>query len=218
MTQPETWALADSQFTSLPWSAAHAAKAFHPASLPRLIAAHDAALHPVSADWLQKRLRLLWKSSVVNGSLDATAWLHETGRLLADLPQDILAEAIDRCVMDSERGFMPTVGQIRAIAEPKLRTREMRARRLVAIRDGAGSEPAAPGKQETPATDCGESTSDILKRLWPTMSKHEAGRGRDDELGLNPDREIKKPSREDYIRLFGVDPDAPPAAPEAEAA
>lgn len=34
----------------------------------------------------------------------------------------------------------------------------------------------------------------------------------------DPERTCRKPTREDYIRLFGVDPEAPPAAPEAEAA
>lgn len=216
MTQPETWALADSQFTSLPWSPVHAAKAFHPSALPRLIEAHDLALRPVSSDWLQKRLRLLWKSSVVNGSLDATAWLHETGRLLADLPQDILAAAIDQCVKESERGFMPTVGQIRAVADPKLRTREMHARRLAAIRDNATADTVATPDIAKPAPEEGESTADMLKRLWPTMNKHLDSGDRDEGLKLNPDRECRRPSREDYIRLFGVDPDAPSS--EAKAA
>jgi hypothetical protein len=217
MTQPETWALADSQFTTLPWSPAHAAKAFHPSALPRLIDAHEAALRPVSSDWLQKRLRLLWKSSVVNGSLDATAWLHETGRLLADIPQDILSDAIDRCVKESDRGFMPTVGQIRAVADPKFRLREMHARRLAAIRDNDAADPKPAAEQASPAPEIAESTADMLKRLWPTMSKHEPGsRDRDDAATLNPDRECKSPNREDYIRLFGVDPEAP--QPSAEAA
>jgi len=211
MTQPETWALADSQFSSLPWSAGHAAKSFNPSSLPRLIAAHDASLEPVAHDWLQKRLRVLWKSSVVNGSLDATAWLHETGRLLADLPHDLLADAIDTAVKSSERGFMPTVGQIRALAEPKLHQRQMHAARLRAINgvnSGANTAPEAPS---APPADTGmkEATADILKRLWPTMAMHEAGGDTSGKLNLNPDRTTRAPTREDYIRM-GVDPAALP--------
>lgn len=203
MTLPETLALADNPYANGPWDVHQAAKKFHPAALPRLIAAHDAALSPVSGDWLQKRLRLLWKSSTPAGSLDATAWLHETGRLLSDLPQDILAEAIDQAVMQSERGFMPSVGQIRAIAEPRLRDRQRAAARLAAIRDreqaSAAPAPAAP-------TDTAESTADILKRVWPGMAKHEQGHRDDGEkLNLNPDRECRKPNAADYKRLFGID-------------
>lgn len=34
----------------------------------------------------------------------------------------------------------------------------------------------------------------------------------------DPERECRKPTREDYIRLFGIDPEAPKPADEAEAA
>lgn len=100
-----------------------------------LIASHERALTPVASDWLQKRLRLLWKSSTPSGSLDATAWLHETGRLLSDVPADILAPAIDEAVKRSERGFMPTVGEIRAIADPLLLQRRRDLGRLKLVRD-----------------------------------------------------------------------------------
>jgi hypothetical protein len=212
MSQPETWALADSQFSSLAWDAAYAAKQFHAGSVPRLIAAHDAALAPVSDDWLQKRLRLLWKSSVVNGSLDATAWLHETGRLLADIPQDILADAIDSCVKSSERGFMPTVGQIRAVADPRMQQRETHAARLRSIervKNGATvTKEEAPRPRAAIDSSLAESTADILKRVWPTMGKHEPGYDdKSEALNLDPNRPIRKPTRADYI-VWGVDPSA----------
>jgi hypothetical protein len=38
------------------------------------------------------------------------------------------------------------------------------------------------------------------------------------QAALDPDRECRKPTREDYIRLFGIDPEAPKSAPDAEAA
>lgn len=211
MTLPEALALADNPYAHGPWDAHQAAKKFHPAALPRLIAAHDAALAPTDRDWLQKRLRLLWKSSTPAGSLDATAWLHETGRLLEDLPQDILAEAIDQAVMQSERGFMPSVGQVRAIAEPRVRDRQRAAARLAAIRDRDQHTAAPPAAK---AIDTAESTADILKRVWPGMAKHEKGHRDDgDKLNLNPDRECRKPSAADYKRLFGID-----LPPENEAA
>jgi hypothetical protein len=115
--------------------------------------------------------------------------------------------------MQSERGFMPSVGQIRAIAEPRLRDRQRAASRLAAIRD---REQAAATPPPPAPADTMESTADIFKRVWPGMAKHEAGH-RDDgqKLNLNPDRECRKPSADDYRRLFGIDPDAPPAASEA---
>lgn len=103
--------------------------------VPALITDHERALTPVASDWLQKRLRLLWKSSAIGGSLDATAWLHETGRLLSDLPHDIAAWAIDETVKRSERGFLPSVGEIRALADPKLLERRRAFGRLKLVRD-----------------------------------------------------------------------------------
>lgn len=203
MTQPERLALVDNPYLPGRWNLEDAAKKIHPSSLPRLIAAHDAALAPVSKHWLSERLKLLWKSSVVNGSFDAVSWLHETGRLLCDLPHDLLSEAIDRAVMDSAQGFMPTVGQIRAIADPRLRERQQMAARLAAIRD---REQVAANPPPPPPADTAESTADILKRVWPGMAKHEQGHRDDGEkLNLNPDRECRKPSAADYKRLFGID-------------
>jgi len=129
-------------------------------SVPDLIAAHNRALAPCGNDWLQKRLRLLWKSSPVGGSIDATAWLHETGRLLADLPQDILAAAIDQAVMKSERGFMPGVGEIRALAEPELAKRRLAKWRLEQVAAHKRTAPVPPTERCSP-----EQAAAILKEV-----------------------------------------------------
>lgn len=130
--------------------------------MPALIAVHEQALRPTSSDWLQKRLRLLWKSSTVPNGLDATAWLHETGRLLCDIPQDILAFAIDEAVKRSERGFLPSVGEIRALAEPKLIERRRNLGRLKHVRDTEPQRkaPLAPEDRCTP-----EQAREIMKRF-----------------------------------------------------
>lgn len=132
MTRHATWALADTGSVIVPWTPGLAKRELERAGIDQqqLLAELTDANRPTSRDWLQKRLRLLWKSSTPAGSLDATAWLHETGRLLADLPQDILAAAIDTAVMQSVRGFMPSVGEIRAIAEPHARLRRLQEDRL----------------------------------------------------------------------------------------
>ncbi|MFA6031829.1 MAG: hypothetical protein WC889_02880 [Myxococcota bacterium] len=137
MTPPATWALADTGSSIVPWTPGLAKRELERAGVDQrqLLAELVEGNRPATPDWLQKRLRLLWKSSTPAGSLDATAWLHETGRLLADLPQDILAAAIDTAVMQSARGFMPSVGEIRAIAEPHARTRRLQEDRLRAAID-----------------------------------------------------------------------------------
>jgi hypothetical protein len=123
------------------WDPADARRVFdrERVDVPALIADHERAMAPTPSDWLQMRLRLLWKSCAVSGSIDATAWLHETGRLLMDIPLDILAPAIDEAVRKSERGFLPSVGEIRAIAEPLLLDRRRNLGRLKLI---LGAEPA----------------------------------------------------------------------------
>jgi hypothetical protein len=130
--------------------------------VPALIAQHESALAPVASDWLASRLKLLWKSSTPSGSLSATAWLHETGRLLSDLPHDIAAWAIDEAVKRSERGFMPSVGEIRALAEPKLLERRRSLGRLKLVRDckiDRKPEPLAPEDRCTP-----EQAREIMER------------------------------------------------------
>ena len=132
MTQPARSALKDNEYRTPAWQAAIALRDMETAGIdPRpLLSAHRLALANAPSDWLQKRLRLLWKSSTPSSNLDAASWLHETGRLLCDIPQDILAWAIDEAVKQSERGFMPGVGPIRALAQPKLEDRRQNAERL----------------------------------------------------------------------------------------
>lgn len=101
----------------------------------QLLAAYDESMAPAPQAWLDMRLGLMWKSSPVAGSIDAKAWMHETSRLLEDLPQEILADAIDTAVKNSARGFMPSVGEIRAVAEPKIRALRLERWRLQQVID-----------------------------------------------------------------------------------
>jgi len=102
----------------------------HGFDVPAMLAQHRQAMTASPTDWLQKRLRLLWKSSNPGGGLDAAAWLHETGRLLQDIPQDILGEAIDDAVKNSPKGYMPGVGEIRQQANAALTARKTQLLRL----------------------------------------------------------------------------------------
>lgn len=57
-------------------------------------------------------------------------WLAETTRLICDLPHDVLAHSIDVAVKASQHGFMPSVGEIRAIADPLVDLRKTQLERL----------------------------------------------------------------------------------------
>ena len=96
--------------------------------------AFRASLHPCNRDWLKKRLSAMALAFGHERDPERlAAWLSETGRLLLDLPQDILADAIDEAIKRSERGFRPAVGQIRAIADPAAAIRRQQADRLDAM-------------------------------------------------------------------------------------
>lgn len=120
----------------------------HLAELPRHINVAREALQPVDGDWLFDRLSTM-QLAMTNGwsEAKATAWLHETHRLLADLPQGILSTAIDKAIMASERGFMPSVGEIRALADPRCNERRRVLRRLETV--AALPDPASAPKPAT---------------------------------------------------------------------
>lgn len=112
--------------------------------LPTLYALQQSA-RPVPRGWLGDRLTILWthfsaNRTYVDGQV-LTVWLAETMRLLGDLPHDVAALAIDRAVQTSRHGFMPSVGEIRTIAEPIVAERKHFIQRLEKIADAIG-----PGK------------------------------------------------------------------------
>ncbi|KQM47969.1 hypothetical protein ASE69_11230 [Sphingomonas sp. Leaf208] len=130
--------LADNRFRSTPWNAADAMFSIVSTDERRQVAdgarAYRASLAPCPRDWLKKRLSSMALAHGHEKDPDrVTAWLQETGRLLLDLPHDILAYSIDEAIKRSERGFMPAVGQTRAIADPLVATRREEAYRLEAM-------------------------------------------------------------------------------------
>lgn len=143
MTQLVISALADG---FAPWQADAARRQIAAAGIDsaELLAELTAALAPVDPTRLVDRLKTLWKSSTPSGNLDAKTWLNETGRLLADLPEDILARAIDDAVKGSLRGFMPTVGEIRAIADPTLAECKRQEARMRVVVHGGLARPRYP--------------------------------------------------------------------------
>jgi len=130
--------LADNRFRSTPWNAADAMFAIVSTDERRQVVdcarAYRASLTPCPRDWLKRRLSSMALAHGHEKDPDrAAAWLQETGRLLWDLPHDILAYAIDEAIKQSERGFMPAVGQIRAVADPIVSTRREETCRLEAM-------------------------------------------------------------------------------------
>jgi hypothetical protein len=169
--------LNDSPYAISPWDADHTLKWFTEKAilpdLPRYARQHEDGLAPCNRDWLKKRLAGMAMAFGHERDPDrVAAWLSEMGRLLIDLPQDILAHAIDEAIKRSERGFMPGVGPIRAIADPMLATRRQQARRLRTLVDMSrgtkqpGEDPALPSPDgENVPPDQVAELNDLMKRV-----------------------------------------------------
>lgn len=130
--------LENSPYRIEPWNARDAIAQLpadvRPCDLAGDSAAMASALIPCGDD--RRRARLMRMGLAFGHDRDpnrAAAWLTETSRLLNDLPDDILEAAIDGAVKAADRGFMPAVGQIRAIADPLLAARKLQAARLAAM-------------------------------------------------------------------------------------
>ena len=120
------------------------------------------------------------------GEEEASVWLAGMRRLLGDLPADILSEAIDQHVRTSK--FLPTVAEIRALADPVMAARRRLFSQLDAmarlIASGADIRPAppkleaAPREPDRPLTaDEAEETNRILERIGAaTRFKPDGGR------------------------------------------
>ena len=149
--------LSDNQFSLREWTAADAVSRLAEMDRARLagLAAQAAStLQPANPQWLNDRLSTMYLAMSHDTNPDkATAWLHETIRLLADIPQDIVGPAIDEAVKRSERGFLPSVGAIRAIADPQLDERRQKVARLRKMADAAINA-AAPRVTAEPFVPC----------------------------------------------------------------
>jgi hypothetical protein len=103
-------------------------------TLPSIAVLVRKSLAPAPRQWIGDRLTVLVSQFSVNRTAvdveTLTAWMSETMRLLADVPHDILATSIDQAIRSGRSGFMPTVGEIMAVAEPLMRERNQQADRL----------------------------------------------------------------------------------------
>ena len=94
-------------------------------------------MRPAPAEWFGKRLAVLWTLFMAGRDADSralTVWMSEVASLLGDLPFDIVAHSIDEAIKVSKHGFMPSVGEIRRIADPLKVVREQHIDRLTQMR------------------------------------------------------------------------------------
>ena len=169
--------------------------------VPALSEQLNLSLQPVSPEWLGDRLSLLWLANGTGGTSEnrAAAWLSETARLLGDLPQDIIAKAIDDAVQSATVAFLPGVGTIRAIAEPLLRRRRVAARRLELVANLMFDSSTASGRRPDASRAGPNDTEDRL----PPAEADETNRLME-RLGL---RQRYRPDGTGY--QLAMDDDAP---------
>lgn len=141
--RPETsLALTDREFVydgSPAWTAEHAIRRAMARGLCRSDIDNDRALvaaasGPAPKRWTLDRLTTLVTvftlGRVAPDPRQLAIWMSETSRLLANVPHDILAHSIDLAVQSSRHGFMPSVGEIRAVADPLAAERSQQLDRL----------------------------------------------------------------------------------------
>lgn len=182
--------------------------------IPQLAERMREACLPCQHDRLVKRLTALGMTMAPNRPVpEATVWVHELARLLADLPEDVVYQAIDDHQRESR--FLPTVAEIRERADPIMDHRRRQVARLDAmaryLRSGQTiprlKPPEPPKKPGDPMTAAEiAETNARLERLGATTRYREDGtRYQVEPKARGVARELRKPTRQDYIEM-GVDP------------
>lgn len=119
-------------------------------SIDAELGALTASLQPATRQWFGKRLSSLWTLFMAARQADPramTAWMVETARLLSDLPFDVVGHAIDEAIRTARHNFIPSVGEIRAIADPIVRERRTHIERLHRM-SAALRDPSRAGARE----------------------------------------------------------------------
>lgn len=177
-----------------------------------------ASLTPADHNRLTDRLTALGMMMAPNRPpAEARVWLNEMTRLLGDLPEDILADAIDGLVKTSK--FLPTCAEIREVADELRASRARITGQLDAMARYLDSgqpiptlrthERPAPKAAEQPMTPAeAEEMNRILAGIGAvTRYRSDGSRYEADTLEkMKAERgPLRKPTRADYIAL-GVDP------------
>lgn len=141
---PEVASVCSPHLTPETWSSIHSLAELKRDGLlervPEEARQAKAACTPVDANRLIDRLTALGMMMAPSRPrAEAAIWLREMARLLGDLPEDILSDAIDAIVKTCK--FLPTVAEIRELADPV-----MERRRTVAARCDAMARLLASGQ------------------------------------------------------------------------
>jgi hypothetical protein len=181
--------------------------------------AADAARQPMNRDRLVQRLTAVGMVMAPNRPpAEASVWVRETARLLGDVPEDILCEAID--ALQKRLKFLPTVAEIREIAEPRTEARNRVFFRLDAMRRylqsgqpipriGQSAKSPYERRGEPMSAEDTASLNEYLESAGSCFRYSEDGTRRQVkeykpvQAGLPPRR---MPTRQDYIDM-GVDPE-----------
>ncbi|WP_260928199.1 hypothetical protein [Novosphingobium sp. 9] len=117
------------------------------ARVPAFLTSLQATCAPADPLWFGQRLGALFVLFNPTRAVEPDAfrlWNDEATRLLSDLPHDIVAHAIDEAIRRCPHGFMPSVGEIRRIADPLVTERAEQIDRLgkmeVALLDPVATE------------------------------------------------------------------------------
>jgi hypothetical protein len=148
---------------------------------------------------------------------EASMWVRETARLLNDIAEDVLCEAID--TLQKRMKFLPTVAEIRELADPVMDERRCKFARLDAMRrfleSGQPLPKLIPHKRPVmerrgepmSELDCAE-LNQILENLG-AISRYRPDGSRYDVAERKPAKPTfdrpQMPTRQDYID-WGVDP------------
>lgn len=141
-------------------------------------------------------------------------WLHAAWIVLEDMPHDLLKRGAREAmtIADHPSKIIPAITKATQVewAERKARRRAEAQLRS----DIAATVALTQSHRALEDANRNETTAQILARNWPTMHMHEPGR-RENGLNLNPERECRRPTREDYLRM-GVPAEHIDAAPSSD--
>lgn len=187
--------------------------------VPVLADRFEAVCRPCPPQDLIDRLTALGMSMAPNRpQQEAAMWLHEFKRLLGDIPRDILFGAIDE--LQKRLKFLPTVAEIREVADPLLQARRQRTSRIDAMRRYLESgqpiprlakpEPTPPRNDEPIGPEEAERLNAFLTKAGATTRyKGDGSTFQVPAQKVGPRRipagPLRAPTRADYLEL-GVDP------------
>lgn len=131
---------------------------------------------------------------------DKKGWYHAAWLVLEKVPADLLRRGVAAAMEKADHPSRIVSTIMANVKEDwdwrrKCLAEDARIAAEVNAQVEANRSAAAIENRST-----GETTAEILARVWPTMENHAPGR-REGGLNLNPERECRQPTKEDYLRM-----------------